>query len=228
MRRGTMIKSKKQFILKIFIGIIISTMLYTIGFSCIYHNGSGRGFDDPDDPADGVKSDSKISELIEVCAGYFLNGNSDFLSFLNRVELQNLSGIDYNEWQQILDTAIDNIKNAKESFLKLIQKAEITPYNKDVVSKLISFGYDEFMEKNCLNNEIFKKVEYYLSAGDIIGNYKLAYNSICTIEEMLNSIKNELLLNKIPELYNLWKLNEIFSETLIYGQYVARVFYAIL
>jgi hypothetical protein len=220
-----MIKSNKELILKIFIGIIISMMIYQMGLSCIYHNGSGRGFEDPEDPADGLKADSKISVLIEECAGYFLNGYSDFLSFLNRFELQDLNGIDYNEWQEKLDPAIDNIKNAKKAFQKLIQKAEITPYKKDIVEKLINFDYDDFMEKNGLNAEIFKKVEYYLSEGDIIGNYKLAYNSICAIEEMLNLIKVKLLLNKMPELSNIWKLNETFSETLIYGGYVARVFF---
>ena len=223
-------KINKQFTLKILIGVIISMMIYTMGFSYIYLNGSGRGFEDPDDTdtADGVKSELKISFLVEECAGYFLNGYSDYLAFLNRIELQNLNGISYTECQQILDSAISNIKNARYSFETLIQKAENTPYKKDVVLKLISFDYDDFMEQNGLNTEIFKKVEYYLSEGDIIGNYNLAYNSICTIEEMLNSIKNELLLNEIPELSNLWKLNEIFSEALIYGQYVARVFYAIL
>jgi hypothetical protein len=231
MRRGTMIKSKKQFILKIFIGIIISTMLYTIGFSCILQNGSGRGYGEGggDSSGDELKCNSTIiTTYIIEGAGYYLDAHSYFNTFLNRVELSEIRDFNYIECNQLINSALDNIKYAKETYYLLIEVAEITPYNQTVISKLNNFDYNLYMNEHTLNSVIFKDVENYLKNGDIRGVHKRIYSDVIEIEKLLISIKNELSLDKMPDLSIIWKLNEAFSDTLIFGQYVARVFYAIL
>lgn len=225
-----MIKSNKQLILKIFIGIIISMVFYTMGFSCILQNGSGKGYgdDDGESGCEGGKSNSAIiNTYIIEGAGYYLNAHSDFLVLLNRVELSEIIGIDYSECKNLVNSALNNIKNAKETYYLLIEVAEVTPYNQLVISKLKSFDYNFYLNEHALNSVIFKDVEDYLKNGDIRGVHKRIYSDVIEIEKLLISIKDEISLDKMPELSNLWKLNENFSETLIYGEYVARVFYAL-
>jgi hypothetical protein len=201
-----------------------------MAFSCILQNGSGKGYGDGDDYSSGDKiksSSSIITNYIIVGAGYYLDAHSYFITFLNRVELSELRGINYNEWNQLVNSALSNIKNAKDTFSLLIEVAESTPYNQTVISKLMTFDYDYYLNEHKLNSVIFNYVENYLKQGDIRGVHKRIYSDVIEIENLLTSIKGELSLFKMPELSNLWKINEKFSETLIFGQYVARIFYAL-
>jgi hypothetical protein len=203
-------------------------MLYTIGLSRILQNGSGKGYGDDGGDSGSQERRSSISIIntyIIVGAGYYLNAHSDSLALLNRIELSEIIGIDYSECKNLVDRALNNIKNAKETYSLLIEVAEITPYNQLVISKLKSFDYDSYLNEHALNSLIFKDVEDYLKNGDIRGVHKRIYYDVIEIENLLISIKDEISLNKMPELSNLWKLNEKFSDTLIYGGYVARVFF---
>jgi len=41
---------------------------------------------------------------------------------------------------------------------------------------------------------------------------------------MLTAIKATLVLKTTPALQDLWKVNELFAGTLLFGQYTARIF----
>ncbi|MCP5102668.1 MAG: hypothetical protein GY950_04780 [bacterium] len=157
-----------------------------------------------------------------------MNGYSDFFAFLNRVEMQDQNGIDYDELRELLAGALNNIKNARYTYYSLVGIAEVTPYNPAVTFKLKSFDYETFAEEKSLNGIIFEKeVEKYLAKGDITGIYKRTYEKFITFEAVLKSFKIEVDSNNIPRLPGLWDLSESLTETLTAGQYTARVFYAI-
>jgi len=225
-----MIKSKKQFILKFFIGLIILMMFYTTGFSLIFLNGSGRGYGEEggDSVCDELKSNSSIiTTYIIEGAGYYLDAYSYFNSLLTRIELSDIRGVNYIECNQLINSALYNIKYAKVTYYLLIEVAEITPYNQTVISKLKNFDYDFYMNEHTLNSVIFKDMENYLKNGDIRGVYRKIYLDVIEIEKLLTSIKDKLSLDKMPDLSILWELNEAFGDTLIFGQYGARVFYTL-
>ena len=226
-----MIKSNKKLVVKIFIGILIISILNIISYTRIVHNGSGMGYCEGDDKSSIKKwkiKSSTITAYIVDGAGYYLDAYSHFISFLNRVELSETRGINYIEWNQLVNRALDNIKYAKETYSLLIEVAENTPYNQTVISKLKNFDYDFYMNENKLNSVIFTKLENYLKKGDIRGIHKRIYSDVIYIEKLLLSIKEKMSLDKMPELSILWELNETFSDTLIFGQYSSRVFHAIL
>jgi len=206
--------------------VVITFILFTGNIHCyIAQNGSGKGYEPPK-AADTIE-DNSIETYIEMGGGYFLKSHSDILLFLNKVEMSNINGSDYNEWQSILKSALDNVRSAKKAYELLIKTAEATPYNQEVITRLTRFDYASFAQANDLNEVIFKKVEQHLVAGDITGCYKNAYAGMCAIEKLLVSVQNEVSLNKMPGLTDLWKLNGLCADTLIFGQYVAMVFHKI-
>ncbi len=225
-----MVKSNKQTIFKVLILCMAIFLLNPQIYSRICSNGSGGGY-----PGDGdgnsncmaIKGNSIIEAYIEAGGGYFLNAFSNIMSVSNRIEMANLKGIDYEELQNLIDNALNNIKNAKETYYTLIKIALNTPYDPEVISKLESFNYQAFMTEKSLNSVIFKEVEGYLKNGDITGTFKRSHTSFLKIEELLLSIKDEVTLNRLPELSKVWEVNEEASNTLIFGQYNTRIFYAL-
>ena len=223
-------KSTKKFILKSLIFFMAIFLLNNQIYSYVLANGSGQGYEDPGDGKSNfgsTKDNSIIDTYIEKGGGYFLNSFSSILSFSNRIEMKNIEGFDFEEIQMILDSAINNMISAKSTYYILIQIAQDTPYDPEAISKLRSFDYQSFMNNYSLNSEIFKEVEWYLKNGNITGNFIRIYNSFIKIEGLLLSIKDELSLNKMPSLSTIWDVNEEATRTLVFGQYITRIFNAI-
>ncbi len=165
-----------------------------------------------------------IDRSIVQGAAAYLNAYSAYLSFLNRIELSGQNSLDYAEAEKILADALQNIKTAKDAYYQLVVAAEATPYNPLVLAQLAAFDYDGYMKVQGLENNIFKKVRGYLQSGDITGAYILTYSRVKEIESMLTGIKSMLVLKTTPVLQDLWKVDELFAGTLMFGQYTARVF----
>jgi len=145
-------------------------------------------------------------------------------NLLNRVELQDVKGIDYLEMQRLVDSALENISKARITYEKLVSKAEATPYNPVVIEKLKAFDYDSFMLENRLNETIFKKAAGYLSNGDITGAFRHVLAAVRHMEFLLTAVKTEMDCNRLEKY---WQLNELCAENTLFGSFVARVFYQI-
>lgn len=217
-------KQKKLFkVLFICFTIITFSLIMN---SRIYDNGAGTGYGGEGDKNPGYTG-SAIEDYIIEGAGYFLNGYSDVLMFLNQVELSGTKGLDFTELNKLLDNALNHIKNAKNTYYSLIRAAEMTPYNETVTAKLIAFDYDSFMMNNGLNNDIFQAVKKNLRNGDITGIFRQNLVDMEYIEGLLIVVKEKVAVNEMPVINKLWKLNQEYASALLYGQYVAQVFSAI-
>jgi hypothetical protein len=206
------------------VSLVCIFMLFSnnILLSRIFSNGSGTGYGDPGE--EGAASNATIESMIIEGAGYYLMCDSYIKSLLNRIELQDLNEIDYQEMQELINKALENITNARITYEKLVNKADATSYNPVVIEQLKSFDYKTFMIENRLNDVVFKQVEIYLSAGDITGTLKHVLLNIKEIEKLLVSVQTVTGLSRIEPF---WKLNELCSELSLFGSFVARVFYKI-
>jgi hypothetical protein len=191
-------------------------------FSYIECNGSGSGYACP--LCKGVGFQNEIESMIIEGAGYYLQGNSYIQTLLNRVELQDINGIDYPGIQESIKKALENITNARLTYEKLVKKAEATPYKEVVIEQLKSFDYKAFMIENRLNEKVFKQVGGYLSTGDITGTFKHVLSSIKKIERLLILVKTDMDFSRIEPF---WKINECCAEFSLFGSYVARIFQSI-
>jgi len=210
-------KKRKKFALTVFIGVFLTSVISMNLFPVICANGSGDGFI--------AGKSGPIETYVIEGAGNFLNAQSHILLFLNKVEMADLKGTNYSELQVILNDAIYYMKEAGLSYDNLIKTAETTPYNLDVIKKLASFDYDGFATEKNLNPVVFKRVQNFLGAGDIIGAYKIINAKFSKIINLLDGLQKVTALNQTPESTALWTLNQECSHTLLFGQYIAEVFY---
>ena len=220
-----MSQTKKRSFLKTSFAIFALLFFVLNSFPWIYHNHGENGYEE-----DGVSLGSKSSSIrafIIEGAGYFLNGYSDVLILLNRIEIAEQQGFDYHELQEIVDRALTNLFKTKMIYSQLIASAENTPYNKAAIEKLATFGYESFMENDGLIPSIFKEVEIYLKKGDITGIFKKSFANFDNIITLLITIREEINYSKVPKTANLWKLNQLYAGELLFGQYTAQVFSAL-
>lgn len=227
-----MIPIKKNLILTVLVGVLILLVTPASVFPRVLFNGAGGGYDEADGTdflkKTGLRTAGAIEANVISGAGCYLDAYSHILLFLNRVELSDLKGMDYNESRQLLDRALDNMINALKTYERLIKKADATPYNERFISRLLDLDYSGFMQERGLNSVIFGKVEDYLSRGDITGMCRQMYTEFTIIAGMLNSVRDELFVEKLPDMSKLWRLNERCSQTMLFGQYASRVFYEVL
>ena len=211
--------------------MILSLIIFIFSFGVslyprISFNGSGSGYDGPGD-GDRAFDNASIESMVVEGAGYYLLANSCIQSFLNQVELQDVRGVDYSELQRLIANAVEHITNARFAYERLVETAERTPYNPAVIEQLKDFDYDSFMLENRLNETIFKKVEGYLSNGDITGAFRHGLSVIRSIQWLLFIVANYVEFDQMPELEISWKLNELCAEFSLFGSYTARIFHSI-
>jgi hypothetical protein len=189
-------------------------------------NGSTGGYNESTQPP-GIQCNISMEILVTEGAGYFFQVHAKVQTLLNMVELQDIKSIDYIKLNQLVNSALINIINARLSFEELIKVAESTPYNLEVIEKLNCFDYENFLNEYRLNPSIFGIVRDYLVKGDITGIYKYTYGNFKEIEQLLLNIQSSILENRLPELEIFWRLNERCAESSLFGSYIARVFKSI-
>jgi hypothetical protein len=214
--------TKKRILSKIILSALILLFFNFNVLPYVRLNGGDEGYDE--NGGESFVYGSSIKYFIMKGGGYYLDGYSGILKLLERIELSDVNGLDYAQLNQIIDSALDNMNNAHYYYLLLIMKAEVTPYNMTFIDKLKAFDYDGFESEHHLNGVVFARVEGYLKEGDITGTFKACRIDIVEIIAVLERIKGYASNNRMPVLKDIWLINELCSESLLFGQYAARVF----
>lgn len=216
--------NKKLFLTILFFFSIVAVNS-NMSLAYVWHNGAGGGYGSSGEGT-GEKS-NLIEAYIAEGSGYYLAAQSDVQKLLEAVELQDSKGIDYVALHDILSSAKADIKKAIECYDKLVKEAEITPYNETVIARLMSFDYQNYMDKNGFNSVIFSQVADFLKRGDITGLLKKTRSDLRSIELKLEAINGQLYLNRMSSISDFRRLNEKFAETSLFGSYAASVFSAL-
>lgn len=174
--------------------------------------------------AEALTCGLSIGQLTVQGGGYFLMSHSEMIKFLNEIEMSEVNGLNYTKLQSIIDLAIANMENATEIYRNIVEIAKETPYNQGILMQLRFFDYQGYQEKNQLNIEIFAKVKEYLIAGDVTGTYIQLKADMDDILNQLYKIKSDIDAKKFPEISNLWRVNQKFNLTMLFGMYLSEVF----
>jgi len=210
-------KAKTKLILFVLIIIFLNLNV----FSRIIANRGEEGYND-----DGEKI-APIKSMIVEGAGNYLTAYSDYLLFLNRVELSGENNPGYDEMQTLLNRCLEKLQRAKTAYLSINQTTGNIPYNLEMIYRLIFFNYDLFQWERGLNPNIFKEVKKYLSTGNVNGIFDRLLSASETLILKVTALKDTTIASKFPDLYTIWRVNQLFSETLLFGQYAAEVFQAV-
>ncbi len=221
-----MLKKSEHQVSKIFLVMfVLLAVATTPSFSRIVFNYFGTAYGESDV---GEKSSSAIEALVTEGAGYFLKSYSDYLLFLNKIELWESQTDGYFELQDILNRSIVNMENAKKAYDGLVKLAEVTPYNRKVIGRLQNFDYANFVTKNGLSGIIFEDLEKYFKKGDVTGSGKMIYSKCTSILDLFYSLKNEYIdVERFPDLKICWTIQQHYAQSLLFGQYVAEILYGI-
>lgn len=160
--------------------------------------------------------------------GNFLTAHSTYQAFLNRVEIAEFNGCNYNELRSILYNAIEKMEKAKAAYSNFKNVADKMPKNPDMIDKLIKFDYDHFRINHGLLEPIFVSVKALLSKGDINGLDTLALSNMDSIIIKLYEVKISVEKDQLPDISLLWRLNQDFATTHLFGQYVSEILKNIL
>jgi hypothetical protein len=203
--------------------MLVFTFFTVQVFAFVYANHACRAHDSCYE-GDGKRASSSIGQMIIEGAGYFLMSHSEMLKLLNKIELSELTGPVYSEWQVMINSSIESMENASETYKNLISVANETPYDMDVIEKLKIFDYTGYMQTNGLNSVIFSRVKDFLCKGDVIGVYIYLKSDMDSIIDQLYNIKSSIDSNVPPEISLLWRVNQRYSESLLFGQFVSEIF----
>jgi len=181
-----------------------------------------------DNVDEGLRSSNNgMKTLIILGGGYFLESHAGFQAFLNKVELAELSGIDYEEMQAVLQETISAIESARTYYYELMTLAQVTPYNQTVIEQLKSFNYSKFCSEKGLNPVILTRVENFLGQGDVTGILTDMYTRTVQLVEQLYTVKRDVDKNIFPSITILWQISQQYFDAYLGGQYTAMVFAAI-
>ena len=210
--KGSCVKfCKKKWVLIIFVW-----MLFFLTFSinlpaAIWYNGSDTTFDYM----------GELNKYVITGAANFLQSYSSFLLLLSHAEL----GVnDLQIGKKYLETAIESLEDAINIYEELKQKAESSENKQSTIEDLKKIDYDSLKKKNRLIETIFKSVRGYLEKGEIPETYKIMLAECNTILKTLKILHEQMNKGIFPEKSKLWDINHSYSESMFFGEYVARVF----
>jgi hypothetical protein len=212
--------------------IFFSFTTGTIVHGRIFGNGSGCVYCEPatESAIESVDdcSNSLINLYIEESAARFLNSFSSFLTVLSKLELLNQQGASQEEMLVLLKSSKTELQTAISLYTQIIEIAESTPYNQAVILDLHVFDYKSFGKVNSLDDPVYKKVQGFLEAGDVTGAYKWIREKLIELAASIDSLSHDLEMGVLPPNSGFWNLNKDFNRSMLFGQYMAEVFYSIV
>jgi hypothetical protein len=174
------------------------------------------------DDGEGLKKQEIESHVISG-ASFFLQAQSYASLLLNEYELSGKQPFSVEKALKYTETSINLLENARDQYVSAYGIGESVGYSVVKISRLRSFDYNAFIIENRLNKDIAKKVQGYLSSGDIVGIYQQAANDITAILTTMYIIRKSLKINEKPGVHLYWNLLQQFSESSLFGNYATMM-----
>lgn len=173
-------------------------------------------------------STATLKTYIILSAGYSFDSYAAYQSFLSRVEMADINGVDYKELKIILYKAIDRMEKARAAYENVKMIAGKTAYHQEMIDKLMRFDYDGFRIRYGLNEPIFDRVKSLLISGDIPGLDDAVISNMDAILKQLYTAKAIVDKDSLPDVSVLWRITQSYFEAQLFGQYMSEVFRDIL
>lgn len=212
--------------LTVFVFVVL--VMAANGYGFFSYNRSCEAFPEQCEEGEGLNiSTPPLGQLIIEAAGRYIKSNSDYQLILREIELSGPNGPNFAVLQELVNNAAENMRMANSSYGQIQQTSEGLDYDPVVLEKLCQFDYPGYQAANNAVPAIFEKVANYLKNGDVKGTYRQAYTASAEILQALESLKSSIDKNKLPKLNDCWRLNQLYLETELFGQYVSEVFFAL-
>lgn len=214
-------KEKKSAALKVLVGFSIAAIFAVNVFPKIIANQSEQAFLTP--------GQEQIRVHIIEAACCFLKSQSDFLLFLHRIEMSDLGSPDFYELRRMIAGAAANMERAKTQYEMLARLADNAPFDPSVISALANFDYTSFQERKVsrVDGTVFNRLKDHLDISDVPSVYRKLVSDTQHLLGKLLQVKSVVDSDTMPHTALLWQLYQSYSETHLFGQYTAEIFYKI-
>lgn len=224
----------KRLIQSLIIGVLFFSLCTVSSFGLMFSNETEIAYekknkkeDETPDKKKDRTSDS-MQSLVVSGASHFLGSYSDILLFLDGCEVATIQEADFLSMQTNLDRAIAKLESARDMYIYLTGEAERTPYNDEIIQKLMEFNYRKFQKSNRLNPLVYEDVCSFLGVGNVRGAYSYILNRMENLLEELYLVRKMINTRSFPKIGMLWNLNRKYSDLLLFGQYMTMVFNRVL
>jgi len=167
-----------------------------------------------------------LGKLSIEAAGFFLQANIDFQAFLKKVELSEISAINYDEMSILLNNSIENLESANFLYYQVFEMSKTLALNPFVMKKLKQLDYRIFEENSNFIPSILEDVKSFLQPGNMTGAFEIIYNDTGEILQCMKSLKILLDSNSI-DIPQCWNINQRLLRSALFGQYISQVFFEI-
>lgn len=162
-----------------------------------------------------------LSESVVTGSIHFLKAKIYVDSLLYEFEKSALEPFDVAVSLDHLEKAISELEIAKTKYAETIKIGVRIGYNEKKSSMFKSFDYDSYVDFSHFNGEVSQKVKGYLSNFNIIGIYQKCLDDINEILVTQSIILEQLKAGKRPNLSDIWKIMQQYSETSLFGNYAS-------
>ena len=124
--------------------LLIGCLVFTVNINALMiANESDGAYSPPPPSPNGMVSISSITlhQLIADGGSHFFKSAGHINQFFSLVESSEITGSDYKALQKNLNAAIYYMVQARDTYLQLKNQAAVTPYNQEVIYKLLTFNY---------------------------------------------------------------------------------------
>jgi hypothetical protein len=205
--------------IKIIVITIIFTSLSLNMYGFYVSNQVCKAFPNQCSEGYGVSTQSlNLGQLIIEAAGHFLQSNSDYQLLLKRIELSETGVIDS------IGKTIQSISSATALYYDIWVTSLSIEYDPIIIEKLSKFDYYGYKRENNLNPTIFKQVENLLKPGHVREVFKKHFEDSSKILKKLKEIQTDLESGIKVDISKYWRLNQLYLEFALFGQYTSEVF----
>jgi len=185
-------------------------------YGLLSFNQGGLAFNLSD--GDGLSTQLGLNQLIIDAAGHFLQSNSDFQFTLKKIELSETGVIDS------IDQTIQSMTAANAKYFEIWNTSLSLEYAPLALDKLSQFDYIGYQKENNLNPLIFQRVEGFLRQGNVRELFQQAFIDSSKILETLKAIRVNLESGEKVDISRYWRLNQLYLDFALFGQYASEVF----
>jgi hypothetical protein len=227
-------QKKEKKMKRIIISMIITFSLISVfSFARIVFNWPCLLYDGQCPPVNSSPSQSSVQNLSPSlghlsidAAGFFLQSNSDFQSFLKKVELSEIYGSDYADLIDLVTSSIDNMEIANSIYYQVWHLSKSLERNPVVLSKMTGLDYRLILDEKRMIPSIFIEVVKFLKPGNMSGAFEKIYNDTGEILLGMKSLLTLLESNSI-DIPKCWEVNQLLLKSQLFGQYISQVFFEI-
>jgi len=166
------------------------------------------------------RSAYNVEGIIVESGSNLILANSSYQLFLNKVELSDMYGVDFQILKGYLKTAIENLENAEGYYAELVDASEKLSYNEKNILRLKHFDY----KSDTAIPLIWERVKSFLQNGDVKGAFKNVHTDCTRLLQSLYEVDSNLSKGVLP-IEDIMRANQLFFEIQLFGQYSAEVFH---